>query len=140
MKKSVDNLLIKENVSNESVEAINKLINEEERKNNQAVEDIRNAIAVYQGQATLGKIINIVLHEGRKPLNYFKNQRDNLEYYHKNFCQIMMISMQIKCWKLQMVMIEMGIFLRDYLVGWILWHRRKEIHEKCFWQKKCLQM
>lgn len=85
LKKSVDNLLIKENVSNESVEAINKLINEEERKNNQAVEDIRNAIAVYQGQATLGKIINIVLHEGRKPLNYFKNQRDNLEYYHKKF-------------------------------------------------------
>lgn len=36
------------------------------------------AIAVYQGQATLGKIIDVVMHEGRRPLHYFENQIPNL--------------------------------------------------------------
>lgn len=85
LKKSVDKLLTNEHVSKEAVEAINKLISDEEKTKNQTVEEIRKAIAVYQGQATLGKIINIVLHEGRKPLNFFKNQRDNLCYYNDKF-------------------------------------------------------
>lgn len=37
-------------------------------------EEISNIIAIYEGQATLGKILSVVLHEGRKPLNWFKNQ------------------------------------------------------------------
>ena len=48
---------------------------------NKAAESIRQTVAVYQGQATLGKIVNVVLHEGRRPLNYFKNQVPNLEYW-----------------------------------------------------------
>ena len=46
-----------------------------------AVEEVRRAVAVYQGQATLGKIINVVIHEGRRPLNYFRNQIPNLKYW-----------------------------------------------------------
>lgn len=42
-------------------------------------------MAVYQGQATLGKIINVILHEGRRPLNYFKNQIPNLNYFYESF-------------------------------------------------------
>ena len=42
---------------------------------------------MYQGQATLGKIINIILHEGRRPLNYFKNQIPNLRFYGERFSQ-----------------------------------------------------
>ncbi|MYM54439.1 sensor histidine kinase [Thalassovita mangrovi] len=48
---------------------------------NKAAESIRQTVAVYQGQATLGKIVNVVLHEGRRPLNFFKNQVPNLEYW-----------------------------------------------------------
>jgi signal transduction histidine kinase len=55
-------------------ERINSLINEKEEKNNKIAEELKQAIALYQGQATVGKIINVVLHEGRKPLGYFKNQ------------------------------------------------------------------
>jgi len=55
-------------------EKINKLISEKEEKNNKIADELKHAIALYQGQATLGKIINIILHEGRKPLGYFKNQ------------------------------------------------------------------
>lgn len=80
-------MLSKENISQKSAEAISNLIDEEEKKKNQTVEEIRNTIAIYQGQATLGKIINIVLHEGRRPLNFFKNQRDNLLYYKQKFSE-----------------------------------------------------
>jgi signal transduction histidine kinase len=55
-------------------EKINKFISEKEQKNNKIADELKQAIALYQGQATVGKIINILLHEGRKPLGYFKNQ------------------------------------------------------------------
>ncbi len=55
-------------------ERITQLITDKEEKNNKIADDLKRAIALYQGQATLGKIINVVLHEGRKPLGYFKNQ------------------------------------------------------------------
>ena len=42
-------------------------------------------IAVYQGQATLGKIVNFVLHEGRKPLNYMRNQIPNFRTFHTQY-------------------------------------------------------
>jgi C4-dicarboxylate-specific signal transduction histidine kinase len=68
--KELDNLGIEE----KKKEKINKLISEKEEKNNKIADELKQAIALYQGQATVGKIINIVLHEGRKPLGYFKNQ------------------------------------------------------------------
>ena len=50
------------------------LIETDERQRSEVVGQLRDAIAVYQGHATLGKIINVVLHEGRRPLSYFRNQ------------------------------------------------------------------
>jgi len=55
-------------------ENIDKLITDKEKKNNKIAEELKEAIALYQGQATVGKIVNVILHEGRKPLGYFKNQ------------------------------------------------------------------
>lgn len=55
-------------------EQINKIITEKEEKNNIIADELKQAIALYQGQATVGKIVNVILHEGRKPLGYFKNQ------------------------------------------------------------------
>lgn len=68
--KELDSLGIEE----KKKEKINKLISDKEEKNNKIADELKQAIALYQGQATVGKIINIVLHEGRKPLGYFKNQ------------------------------------------------------------------
>jgi signal transduction histidine kinase len=68
--KELDNLGIEE----KKKDKINKLISDKEEKNNKIADELKQAIALYQGQATVGKIINIVLHEGRKPLGYFKNQ------------------------------------------------------------------
>jgi signal transduction histidine kinase len=55
-------------------ENINKLISAKEEKNNKIADELKQIIALYQGQATVGKIVNVILHEGRKPLGYFKNQ------------------------------------------------------------------
>jgi len=61
------------------------IISKDEEQRNKIADDIRRAVAIYQGQATLGKIINVVLHEGRRPLNYFKNQIPNLNFWYQEY-------------------------------------------------------
>jgi nitrogen-specific signal transduction histidine kinase len=61
-------------IENQKKEKIINLISEKEEKNNKIANELKQVIALYQGQATVGKIVNVVLHEGRKPLGYFKNQ------------------------------------------------------------------
>ena len=87
LKKSVTSTLKKAGMSIPVIEEITDIITKEEHKKNEAIEEIKRAVAVYQGQATLGKIINIILHEGRRPLNYFKNQIPNLRFYGERFAQ-----------------------------------------------------
>ncbi|EHU2158609.1 ATP-binding protein [Acinetobacter baumannii] len=74
------------NNSNLDVELKNKisnqiigLVKEDNEKKNIELEYIKKAIATYQGQATLGKIVNRLIHEGRRPLNYFQNEIPNLK-------------------------------------------------------------
>ncbi|WP_426223575.1 sensor histidine kinase [Psychrobacter sp. DWR1-2-3] len=68
----VEKSLKKQNVKREKIDDIVNLISKEEKEKSKALLDIKRQIAVYQGQATLGKIVNVVIHEGRKPLQYFK--------------------------------------------------------------------
>jgi len=56
-----------------------KLIDEKANQNNRIVEEIKEIVAIYQKHATVGKIINVILHEGRHPLNYFVNQTPNFQ-------------------------------------------------------------
>ncbi|MBN2597650.1 MAG: sensor histidine kinase [Marinifilaceae bacterium] len=55
-------------------EKINRILLDKEKINNKIAEELKQSIALYQGQATVGKIVNVILHEGRRPLSYFKNQ------------------------------------------------------------------
>ena len=81
MKNNITAKLRKGDVDKNITSEIIQLINNEEENNSRIINDIRQSVAIYQGQATLGKIINVVLHEGRHPLNNFKNQIPNLEYF-----------------------------------------------------------
>nr|BDT29879.1 sensor histidine kinase [Bacteriovorax sp. HI3] len=76
-KKELENAGVKK----ESVNAIMNMIENEEREKSKIAEEIRRAIALYQGQATLGKIMNVVLHEGRRPLAFFRNQVKNIKFW-----------------------------------------------------------
>jgi len=60
-------------VDQRNKDKINKIISDKETNNNKVAQELKEAIAQYQGQATIGKIVNVILHEGRKPLGYFIN-------------------------------------------------------------------
>ena len=68
-----------------TTEKIIELIDQDAEDKNKVAEEIRQAVAIYQGQATLGKIINVILHEGRQPLSYFRNQIPNLRHWYESF-------------------------------------------------------
>ncbi|MDD4736549.1 MAG: sensor histidine kinase [Kiritimatiellae bacterium] len=85
LKKGIRAKLTKGGLDAKAADEIISIISKDEEEKNKIAEGIRQEVAVYQGQATLGKIINVILHEGRQPLNYFKNQIPNLHYWHDAF-------------------------------------------------------
>ena len=66
------------------IERISEIINKESHQKSKLVERLRDTVALYQGQVTLGKIIMVVMHEGRKPLSFFKNQIPLMEEHIKH--------------------------------------------------------
>lgn len=85
--KSISISLKKAGLSDVIISEVEGIISQDQNQKNKSIDEIKKAVAVYQGQATLGKIINIVLHEGRRPLNYFKNQIPNLQYFARKFIE-----------------------------------------------------
>jgi signal transduction histidine kinase len=71
------------NVTKENIELISSILKKEEESKAGILEDIQKTIAIYQGQATLGKIVSFILHEGRKPLQYLNSETIVLERYMK---------------------------------------------------------
>ena len=85
LKRSIEAKLINLAVDKTAVNEVIEIINKEEKDKNEAAKRIQEAVAVYQGQATLGKIVNVIFHEGGRPLSYFRNQIPNLEYWYESF-------------------------------------------------------
>lgn len=85
LKKDVRAKLIRSGINKKTADEIIEIISQDAEDKNKVVENIRHTVAIYQGQATLGKIINVILHEGRRPLNYFRNQIPNLRYWYEAF-------------------------------------------------------
>ena len=61
------------------------LIERDHHEKDKMIDEIRETVAIYQGQATLGKIINVIIHEGRRPLSYFRNQIPSLRYWSDDY-------------------------------------------------------
>ncbi len=74
LKRGVQSALTGARVSKRTTSKVIKLIESDGARRSESIGRLRDAVAVYQGHATLGKIINVVLHEGRRPLSYFRNQ------------------------------------------------------------------
>ncbi|MCC6582242.1 MAG: sensor histidine kinase [Chitinophagales bacterium] len=68
-------------VSNE----VKKIIEQEAKEKSEQFEEIKKTIARYQGQVTLGKIMTVVFHEGRKPLNALKQHPKFITEWTKEF-------------------------------------------------------
>lgn len=87
LKRDVEDTLSGARVSRNTTSKVIALIETDEKKRSKTVGQLRDAIAVYQGQATLGKIINVILHEGRGPLGYFRNQIPRLKKASEDFAE-----------------------------------------------------
>jgi signal transduction histidine kinase len=85
VKNEIKKKLLQEGISNESSQEIFKILESKENDSAKIIDDIRKKVAIYQGQATLGKIIDVVMHEGRRPIGFFSNQTKNLEFWVKQF-------------------------------------------------------
>lgn len=85
LKKDIKSKLVKGGVAQKTVDEVLKIIDQDAEAKNKVADEIRQTVAIYQGQATLGKIINVILHEGRRPLNYFSNQIPNLNYWCESY-------------------------------------------------------
>ena len=85
LKRDIQTKLTRSGSDKKTTEQIIERISQDEETKNKVADEIRQAVAVYQGQATLGKIITIILHEGSQPLSYFQNQIPNLRYWNETF-------------------------------------------------------
>lgn len=73
------------NIETKTVDDVISILSRESEKKSKLLENIQNTIAIYQGQATLGKIVTVLLHEGRKPVSFFKQQSPNLIRWLKHY-------------------------------------------------------
>ena len=87
LKSKVQKKLIDGGMTESAAREVIELIKHEEEEKSKTAEDIRQVVATYQGQATLGKIINVVLHEGRRPLSFFKNEVPRLARFRKKLAE-----------------------------------------------------
>jgi len=85
LSKNIEAKLLQFKVGKENVDQIKKILKEEEENKTELLEDIQKTIAIYQGQATLGKIVSFILHEGRKPLHFFNTEVNVIERYIKHY-------------------------------------------------------
>lgn len=85
LKKNIEKLLAGSQVKKETVSGVINIINNDLQERVKIAENIVRIVAVYQGQATIGKIINVILHEGRHPLNVFRNEITNIKRLYKSY-------------------------------------------------------
>lgn len=69
----------------EFFQMFNKSLNEIKKEKEKEYEEIKQIIALYQGQATLGSITTVVLHEGRKHTSWFSNTLPRVLEWLKEF-------------------------------------------------------
>jgi len=74
LKNSIKRELRKSNVAPPVLMNVESIIAKTEKRKSDTLEQIKDTVAMYQGQVTLGKIIMVIMHEGRKPLKYLKEQ------------------------------------------------------------------
>lgn len=79
--KKIENVLNESDINKEQLDLVKKHLKEEEEKKVQELKKIEEIIAIYQGQATLGRVMMILMHESRKPLQWFKNQSKLMKKY-----------------------------------------------------------
>lgn len=84
----ISNVLNTAKVSENISKQVQLIIEEDAKEKIEQLEEIKKTIARYQGQVTLGKILTVVFHEGRKPLNALKQHPKFITEWSKEFITI----------------------------------------------------
>ncbi len=70
------------NVKPSDIEVINQIIDEKTKTDTEILNQLENTLAEYQNQVTLGRMINVLLHEISRPLGTLKDNSKMInEYY-----------------------------------------------------------
>ena len=85
LERNVRHSLAKSSATERMQETVMSIIRADQTTKNRLVDEIHKAVAVYQGEATLGRIVNVIVHEGRRPLNYFSNQIPTMRYWYTEY-------------------------------------------------------
>lgn len=85
LKQSIQTQLTKGKVDKTTADRIIEIISQNAEHRNEVIDKIRQTVAIYQGQATLGKIVDVILHEGRQPLHYFRNRIPQIRRWVNSF-------------------------------------------------------
>lgn len=88
IEKTYKGLLMFPDKKEEYFSILNKEINKEiknlEKEKEAEFLEVKEAIAIYQKHTTLGNVISVVLHEGRKPLSWYTNKIPTINEYLEN--------------------------------------------------------
>lgn len=71
---TISKKLEKEKTSPTVIKDVKNIIRNELDKKSKDYEKIQETLSLYQGQVTLGKIVGVLMHEGRKPVKYIDEQ------------------------------------------------------------------
>ena len=85
LERDINTQLIEAGCDQPTIDRISELFDNAEKVKDKEAYEIQQAFRVYQGQATLGKIINVIVHEGRQPLSHFRNRIPHLRHWRESF-------------------------------------------------------
>jgi len=84
----VRTLLEKSGMENSLIVKIEKTLKDEEKSKEKELKSIQDTLVMYEAHAALGRLVQLVIHEGRKPLQFLNANLNNLEkdikYFIKN--------------------------------------------------------
>ena len=73
-----------EDTDKKIISDINQIINKEFGIKTKEFEKIQDTLALYEGQVTLGKILGVIMHEGRKPVKYIDEQAPRISRWYSH--------------------------------------------------------
>lgn len=79
LKEKITEVAKESGLPEKDVDKIEKIIDEDTKIKDEKINELTHQISKYEGQATLGKIMDLIMHEVRKPLMWFKTQSSTIE-------------------------------------------------------------
>ena len=85
LKEKLNNVVKQAGIEKNIAIELEKIVDEDAKEKQEAIRELTTNISKYEGQATLGKIVDLIMHEIRKPLMWFKTQSITISKIYKRF-------------------------------------------------------